>query len=58
MPVEIGSLVIKASFGSDPKDSPDGASAEISAKIARTKRELRAEMHEMIQEALRREKER
>lgn len=56
MAVEVGSLVVRASFGTVP--TSDGAEGRLRAEIARLRRELRAEVEEMIAEAERRARDR
>lgn len=56
MTLEIGSLVIRASFGTEPSDSI--AAAQLEERVALAERQLREEVADMIAEALRRRDER
>ena len=56
MAVEVGSLVVRASFGSGR--SSDSEAARLREEVGRMRRELLAEMEEMIAEAERRMRER
>lgn len=53
MAVEIGSLVVRGTFGNAARD--DGPTSEdVRAELQRLRRELRREMREMLDEAQRR----
>lgn len=57
MAVEIGSLVIRASFGNEAKPEAP-VSPETEELVAATERRIREDMADMIAEALRRREER
>ena len=54
MPVEIGSLVVRASFGSGARDDPQSLREE----LARLRQDILDEVLEMLAEAERRARER
>jgi hypothetical protein len=56
MPVEIGSLVVRATFGTGT--SREGAEAQLREEIARLRQDLLDEVQEMIAEAERRSRDR
>jgi hypothetical protein len=56
MPVEIGSLTVRGTFGAAP--SGDRDDRKLQAALARLRRELIAEMQELVAEAERRQRER
>jgi hypothetical protein len=55
VPVEIGQLVVRGTFGTSGGDRREG---EIEEAVARLRREMREEMRELIEEAARRARER
>jgi hypothetical protein len=56
MAVEIGSLIVRASFGAGPQS--ESAEARLREEIARLRQDLLDEMQELIAEAERRSRER
>lgn len=57
MPVEIGSLIVRGTFGNAAREEGP-SSEEMRAEIQRLRRELRREMREMLDDAQRRARER
>lgn len=55
MPIEIGSLVVRGTFGA-ARAAPDDA-ARLDAELERLRQELRFEMREMLREFERRSRE-
>jgi len=57
MAVEIGSLVVRGTFGQSPRE--DGPSKQdLQLELQRLRRELQREMREMVEDAQRRAQER
>lgn len=57
MAVEIGQLILRATFGPDHSDAPDTAQAAMDQALEDLRRQVLSQTREMIDETLRRQRE-